>query len=261
MQIYRKIVQILILLLFILGNFKILNILSGDLSSSKIIGFNFLFDPLCALQMFLAGISLSIEVIFGSLLVLMLYGLLLPRGFCAWVCPVGLVCEISYFLRKKLQIKDDILKISPNTKYFILFGVLLISLLFGFLAFERLNLIAIFTRSIVFLMPSFFGIFFVILIFDLYFSRICVNLCPLGAFYALIGKKALIKVNYDLEICTACNKCLDVCPQINALSLIKRESGLVGDECISCGKCIDSCEFDALKFDIRNLRIKNEKDI
>lgn len=258
--IFRKSFQILIFTLFILGNLRIFNLLSGDLSSSEIFGVNFLFDPLCALQMFLAGATLSADVIIGSLLVLFLYGVLFPKAFCSWVCPVGFVTEISDFFRRKFNIRQ-VVEISKNTKYYILALICILSFAYGFLAFESVSFVGIFTRAIVFLMPFVFGVAFVIFVFDLFICRICVNLCPLGAFYALIGKKALVRVKYNIEICTACNECLKVCPQDSALSLIKRTSGFVGDECISCGKCVSNCEFDALKFDIRSLRSENEKDL
>jgi electron transfer flavoprotein alpha subunit len=53
--------------------------------------------------------------------------------------------------------------------------------------------------------------------------------------------KALI----DLEKCTACGVCQDVCP-VGAIS-VPETHAVVSDDCTLCGMCVDTCEFQAIR--------------
>ena len=56
----RRVVQFLVLALFMLGNLEILNILKGNLSSSILFGKISLSDPFAVLQIYLATFNVSI---------------------------------------------------------------------------------------------------------------------------------------------------------------------------------------------------------
>lgn len=65
-------------------------------------------------------------------------------------------------------------------------------------------------------------------------------ICPLGAFYGLFNKIALLSVKVDESKCVHCNACLRAC---------KMDIRKVGDyECISCGECKEACKFGAIRF-------------
>ncbi len=53
--------------------------------------------------------------------------------------------------------------------------------------------------------------------------------------------KALI----DLDKCTACGVCQDVCP-VGAIS-VPETHAVVSDDCTLCGMCVDTCEFQAIR--------------
>ena len=80
------------------------------------------------------------------------------------------------------------------------------------------------------------------------------HLCPLGAFYSIIGKYSFIKVKHNAEACTLCMLCKDVCHEKQVLAFIGQHSGYIGAECSNCGKCIEVCEDDALKYSIRKIK-------
>jgi ferredoxin-type protein NapH len=81
----------------------------------------------------------------------------------------------------------------------------------------------------------------------------CGHLCPLGAFYALVGKMALLRVRFDDASCSHCGECARVCPEPQVLNLKKaaERSMVVFGECTNCGRCITVCPEDSLKFGLR----------
>lgn len=257
-SILRRISQILVLLLFILGNFGFVKILSGNLSSSLLFGKIHLSDPFAVLQMFLAGMSVASGAILGALVIFVFYSIIAPRAFCSFVCPVNLITDFANFIRKKFGYSKQtkVLNISKNIRYYLLALFLILSFVLKTLAFENVNHIAIFTRHIIALSGFAFMIAICIFSFDCFILErgICGHLCPVGAFYALISKFSFIRVKHDKEKCSACMKCKMVCPENQILKMVSKESFYVGSECISCARCIEACEDNALEFSIRDLR-------
>jgi NAD-dependent dihydropyrimidine dehydrogenase PreA subunit len=49
----------------------------------------------------------------------------------------------------------------------------------------------------------------------------------------------------DLEKCTGCGECLDVCP-VEAISLVAGKAAIDVDTCLSCGACIETCSQGAI---------------
>nr|WP_317402930.1 quinol dehydrogenase ferredoxin subunit NapH [uncultured Helicobacter sp.] len=204
----RRVCQISILVLFILGNYSIAtlknvqykeevgifggnieslvgdsssvlakepsifsHIVQGNLSHSSWFGGIFsLTDPLSVMQIFLAGGGLALDVLLGALLVMAIYGIFLGRVYCAFVCPINLVTDFANFLRDKLGFNAAQRKlfISRSTRFVILGLGLLLSGLFGVAAFELISPISMLHRGVVFGMG--FGIFavFAVFCFDLF---------------------------------------------------------------------------------------------
>lgn len=204
----RRLCQISILVLFILGNYSIAtlknvqykeevgifggnieslvgdsssvlakepsifsHIVQGNLSHSSWFGGIFsLTDPLSVMQIFLAGGGLALDVLLGALLVVAIYGIFLGRVYCAFVCPINLVTDFANFLRDKLGFNNAQRKlfISRSTRFVILGLGLLLSALFGVAAFELISPISMLHRGVVFGMG--FGIFavFAVFCFDLF---------------------------------------------------------------------------------------------
>lgn len=85
----------------------------------------------------------------------------------------------------------------------------------------------------------------------------CVQVCPFDAIF--INDKKLAEV--DPEKCTACNKCIDICPkavidlvpysQLTIVACNNKEKGPQVKKncsvaCIACGICQRNCPFDAI---------------
>ncbi|WP_104697814.1 MULTISPECIES: quinol dehydrogenase ferredoxin subunit NapH [unclassified Helicobacter] len=239
------------------------SILEGNLSGSKVFDLIPLSDPLAFMQIFLAGGAISIDLLIGFLIILLFYGFFLGRGYCAFVCPINLVTDFANFLRRKFHIENiRFLAISRKTKFAVLFLALLLSLLFGVLAWEMISPISMLHRGIIFGMGSgFFGIL-VVFLFDLFMLKngFCGHICPLGATYSLIGAKSFLKIEHKVENCTKCMQCVRICPENQVLNIVGKTSGLItGIACIKCGRCIEVCDDNALSFNILNFIQKEKK--
>lgn len=231
-------------------------LLTGNLSASKFIGLIPLVDPLAALQIFLTGHVLTKETLIGVAVVFGFYLLLGGRVFCAWVCPVNIVTDLAGWLRNKLEIKA-IVHIPRTVRYFVLAAALVLSAVTGVAAFEWVSPVGMMHREIIFGLGFGFLALLSIFLFDLLILKNgwCGHLCPLGAFWSLVGRAGQLKVRFDKNTCTHCGECAKVCPEPQVLNLKKlEERGLVASgECSNCGRCTALCPEGSLAFDLRPL--------
>lgn len=231
-------------------------LLAGNLSASEFIGVLPMADPFAALQIFLAGHVLHETAIIGAAVVLGFYLLVGGRVFCAWVCPVNAVTDLAGWLRARLPI-PPMFHLSRNTRYFVLAASLVLSALTGLAAFEWVSPIGMMHREIVFGLGAGAMALASIFLFDLLILKNgwCGHLCPLGGFWSLVGRTAMLRVRFDKNTCTHCGECARVCPEPQVLNLKRLEvAGLVNSgECSNCGRCTALCPEDSLSFDLRPL--------
>lgn len=256
--ILRRFIQIVILFLFSFSSTHF--ILNGNLSSSVLFSTIPLSDPFAVLQIFLASLSVDITMLLGALVILMLYGVFLGRAFCSWVCPVNLITDFSAFIRRKLNFKTSkFLILNKNLRYFILVLVLFLSFIFSLPIFENFSYIGIIHRGIIFGGTSWIFVAFIIFCIDTFLSprAICSHICPLGAFYAVISRFAILKIKHNVDNCTKCYRCVNICPEKQVLWMIaKKSASVTSGECIRCARCIEVCDDNALNFNIFDLRKK-----
>lgn len=253
----RRIVQLGILALF---SFKATDfILQGNLSSSRLFNTIPLSDPFAVLQIILASWSIDLMALIGALIIFFIYGLLLGRVFCSWVCPVNLITDFAAFVRNKLTLNNKFLILPKNLRYFVLVLVLVFSFVFSLPVFESFSYIGMIHRGIIFATSSWIFVAFILFCIDTFLSprAICSYFCPLGAFYAFISRFALLKIKHDSDKCTKCYECIRICPEKQVLWMVGKESASVkSGECIRCARCIEVCNDDALNFNIFDLRNK-----
>jgi ferredoxin-type protein NapH len=167
-----------------------------------------------------------------------------------------MVSDFANWSRRKLNISGDRkLFLSRNLRYYIFGLTFIISAFSGLTAFEYISPISIVAREIIFGLGMAWGVVLTIFLFDLFVVKNgwCGHICPLGAFYSLIGRFSIFRVKYDLEKCTSCMECKVVCPEKEVLSMVTKESSpIMSGECTLCGRCIEVCNDDALNFHIRN---------
>ena len=208
--------------------------------------------PLGALQSALSGAKSIPYYILG---VLLLFGVLLGRVICGFLCPFGFLQELLFKIPSPKLKKSKATRALSYMKYVILavFAVLIPmfaaypafckyicpdgTLLGGIplvIANEQLRSVLgfLFSWKVFLLAVILAGCVFV-------FRGFCSFICPLGAIYSFFAKISLIGISLDESKCVNCNKCVHKCGMD-----IKK----VGDrECIQCGECISCCPTGAIQ--------------
>lgn len=255
----RRFVQIAILAAFMLGPWFGLWLVEGNLNYSYTLDFLPLTDPFIAVQTLLTGQNLILTGWIGLAIVVMFYFLVGGRVFCSWVCPVNMLTDASAWLREKLGIKGSA-HVARHTRYWILALVLILPLITGKVAWDLVNPVSIFHRGLFFGFGIGWLVLMAVFLFDLFVMARgwCGHLCPVGAFYGLIGRLSPVKVSAPAR--SACNDCMDcfaVCPEPQVIrpALKGEEKGLgpviLSPECTNCGRCIDVCSESVFVFSSR----------
>ena len=223
--------------------------------------------PLGALQN--ALIAADIRAPWYALGILMLYGVILGRTICGFLCPMGLIQELIYKIPVPKLKKSRVTRILSYGKYAVLaLFVIAIPLFSGITpAFCKLIcpagtlegaigltahpkngalralLGAVFARKLAILIAVAAACAFI-------FRAFCRFLCPLGAIYGLFSKIALLGVRVDAHACTSCGRCVSHC---------KMDVRRVGDrECIHCGECASVCPTGAISMRLGKRTISNK---
>lgn len=197
---------------------------------------------------------------------LLLYGLLLGRWFCGFLCPFGFFQDLlSGIKKRKFHVLPKIEPYLRNIKYLVLLifviampiltskgslpgipgfckflcpsGTLFAGLPLlgknpilqtniGSLFYLKLSL-AIFTCMGALLIPRFF----------------CRYICPLGGLFGLLNPFSLYHMVYDKTSCIQCKKCKKNCPMAIDPTLAQNSP-----ECIRCKECVYQCPTQSLFF-------------
>lgn len=218
--------------------------------------------PIGALQAVAGGAKHNVS--FYVLGTLMLFGTLLGRLICGFLCPFGLVQDLLYRIPTgKIKVPKKADKPLRYLKYVILavFVVLLpvaAANEFGvappyfckyicpagtleggvphLLMNEELRKLA------GALWNWKFGVLIFILLGSVFISRFfCRYFCPLGAIYSLFNRFSLYRMELDETICVRCKKCENVCPMT-----VEVTKNINSAECIRCGRCEAVCPVDAI---------------
>jgi ferredoxin-type protein NapH len=251
----RRLSQLAILALFLLGPLAGVWIVKGNLSSSVMLGVLPLTDPFVLAQSLAARHVPEMAALTGVAIVVVFYALVGGRVFCSWVCPVNAVTDAASWLRRRLRITTG--RAPRGTlRYWLLGAVLVASALAGQTAWESVNPVSMTQRALIFGGTVAWAATVAVFLFDLLVAPRgwCGHLCPVGAAYALIGSHSALRVSAaHASRCNDCADCYAVCPEPQVIVIpLKGKDGaspvITDRECTNCGRCIDVCGPDVFRF-------------
>ena len=255
----RRLSQFGILALFLTGPLFGLWIVKGNLASSLTLDVLPLTDPFVLLQQLAARHWPETVALTGAVIVLVFYLVVGGRAYCSWVCPVNIVTDAAEWLRHRLRIKGGV-HVARNARYWLLASILVVSLVSGTIAWELVNPVSVIFRGVVFGMGLGWAMVTAIFLLDFLVGRRlwCGHLCPVGAFYGLIGRGSVVRVSASgRENCDDCMDCFAVCPEQQVIrpALKGADKGLgpviISGQCTNCGRCIDVCARDVFHLTTR----------
>lgn len=197
-----------------------------------------------------------LQKIFSGTLVLLILtvviAILFRRSFCGLLCPFGALQEffgkIGLFLfKKRFTLPENLDKPARMLKYMVLGLTVYMAWITGglwmapydpYTAYGHITAIQaslaedpVAIVGFILLAVSLLGS----VIYDRFF---CKYLCPMGAFYGIIGKLSPTKVVRDKNICVNCNACTKACP-VNIK--VAEETKVTSAECLNCNECVVAC--------------------
>jgi ferredoxin-type protein NapH len=259
--ILRRISQFSILALFLIGPLFDLWVVKGNLNSSLTLDILPLTDPYVLLQSWLSGHTITSTALIGAMIVAAFYFLIGGRVYCSWVCPVNVITDAASWLRRRLGIKSNII-LARSMRYWLLLATLIVSTITGTIIWEFVNPVSLLHRGIIFGMGLGWIIILSVFLFDLILSQRgwCGHICPVGAFYSVLGHASLPRISADKrEQCTNCMECVVVCPEPQILPPVLKTGKdqihpmIFDSVCTNCGRCIDICAEDVLHFRLRKI--------
>jgi ferredoxin-type protein NapH len=214
-------------------------------------------DPLAAVESTVARRALWPKLLLGILLPV-LATLLLGRVFCSWICPAGLLFELSQYLRtglKKLGFSPREVRRPPERfRYHLLVVGLAVAGVTGIPVLLHLYPPGILARETHRATTALLngqglavtgGILFILALVAIELTLCtrfwCRYVCPGGALYSLLGMRRLVRVRYLPGACTKCMDCVRACPMG-----LNPSKGLMGAACDNCLACVSVCNDDAL---------------
>lgn len=255
----RRVSQVAILALFLLGPLAGVWLVKGNLTYSLTLGTLPLADPFMLLQSLFTGHLPEKLALIGVAIVAAFYLIIGGRMYCSWVCPVNMVTDLAAWLRGRLGIKGGA-RVSRNTRYWMLGMVLLLAALTGTMAWELINPVSMLHRGLIFGFGAAWAVVLAVFLFDLFVTSRgwCAHVCPMGAFYGLLGSRSVLRVSATRR--AACNDCMDcykICPEPQVIPAALKGAGkgigpvILSPSCTNCGRCIDVCSKDVFNFGTR----------
>ena len=204
--------------------------------------------------------------------ILSLFGVILGRTICGWLCPLGLIQELLHKIPTLKIKKSRITRALSWLKYIILaVFVVAVPLWYGLKhnlplpgfckyicpagTFEgAMGLLSNPANTAKFSMLGilFTRKFIIMLIIGLLcvfcYRSFCRFICPLGAIYGLFNRFNVIGVKVDSMRCNRCGSCVRACGM---------DVRHVGDhECINCGMCMEVCAQKAISIKAGDYTLK-----
>ena len=221
-------------------------------------------DPLVSISTAIAA-RMWIWSLWYALAVLVVC-IVLPRSFCAYVCPLGTLLDLFDWAvtGRALKSRDNRYRSLANTRYYVLAAVLAAAGL-GVMLSGFVSAIAVITRAMLFVAGSVqmgllkgwylvppmnaghwisIGMFIVLISLNFLERRFwCKYLCPTGAVFSVTNLFRLTERKVRSR-CVECGKCEEVC----SFGAIKSDYTTRDLNCSFCQSCAGVCPVDAIEF-------------
>ena len=194
----------------------------------------------------LSGAAVS-AVILG---VLLLLTLLFGRVYCSFICPLGILQDIVFRIRRWLAPKR-FLKFSRPVPW----------MRYGVLAWPAAiwsnNLLAADSSSADLVQMDYFpaafpvllasaGMLGLVAVMSAWKGRLyCNTVCPVGTFLGLLSRISLFRLGFDPASCKKCGKCVKSC---KAQCLNLKEYKIDSSRCVACYDCVRSCSEGGIRY-------------
>ncbi len=186
------------------------------------------------------------------LLMALATAILLKRGFCSWVCPIGLLTEYlnrlhRFIFRKNVKLPTWLDYPLRSLKYlllaFFLWAVILQmnAVALEYFIYSPYNMVADIKMLYFFTNISTFSLRVLIILIGLSIlirNFWCRYLCPYGALLGVLSFLSIFKVHRNEETCTQCQQCTRTCP---VDIKVHKTTSVISDECHACLKCVAVC--------------------
>lgn len=227
--------------------------------------FFLIIDPLVSLSTGIASRSWVWSL--TSAAAILIVCVLIPRGFCGYICPLGTLIDLFDTTIGRRVTRFRIPQESGwwvHLKYYLLLGIL-VAALCGVLLSGLFAAIPVITRGLLFTLsplqngmangwhqvpPFTLGhvlsllLFFSVLGLGLFRPRFwCKYVCPSGAVFSL-GNLFRVTERKVESSCIHCNKCVEICP----FDAIKPDFTTRTTDCTLCQSCAGVCPTHAIKF-------------
>lgn len=250
----RRMSQFLIFGLFLLGPWAGIWLVKGNLSASLTLGTLPLTDPFALAQVLATRHWPELSALLGAAIVIVFYAVMGGRVFCSWVCPINAVTDSASWLRRRLKITTG--RAPRELRYWLIPAILAACAVSGVTVWEWVNPVSLTQRALIFGASMALGAALAVFLYDLFVAPRgwCGHLCPMGAAYALIGSKSLVRVSAQASSrCNDCADCYAVCPEPQVIPIaLKGKNGaspvIADSDCTNCGRCIDVCGPDVFTY-------------
>ncbi len=232
---------------------EVLDSFKGTLWSMRFAGVD-LTDPLAAAEVIAGSKTFYLPLLISIMLPVVLT-LVMGRVYCSWMCPAGLLFELSDKVRRLLhfaEIKPGQMKFSHGNKYVFLVVGLAFTAVIGLPVLGHIYPPAVMSRlahGLIYgtAITGTITILAVMVAFEIVVSPRwwCRTMCPGGALFGLLGWIRPVRIRLDARRCTGCRDCEASCPM--GLDPVKQSYSI---ECDNCALCLKSCGDDALIFAI-----------
>lgn len=235
-------------------------------------------DPLVSLSTAIASRSWVWSLV--SAAAILIVCVLIPRGFCGYLCPLGTTIDFFDWAVGKRVTRFRVSGYGwwVHIKYYLLAGTLLCAV-FGVLVSGFFSAIPVITRGMLFvfeplqtgtlrgwhLIPGIglgqvlsIILFFSVLSLGFLRPRFwCKYVCPSGAVFSL-GNLFRVTERKVESSCINCNKCVEICP----FDAIKPDFTTRTTDCTLCQSCGGVCPTQAIKFverwNVVELKVEND---